>query len=217
MTKEERLAELKKRLNATAGHNTQLGGGLQIYGTIDLPGFKITNAQRNTKKRFDRFDINSLKGKTVLDLGSNIGCLSFEAFNRGAKSCFGIEYMKPRVDLANDIAKFVGINDVVRFIHGDLNTLKIPGSYDVVFALAVDGWISNKQNLYSQLGTICKETLFFETHIGAGQGATGKPKHEEVHKLLKGVGFKTITYVDKPQTDTVDRQQFRPNYIAQKK
>lgn len=216
MTKEQMLQDIKKRLISTAGHNTQLGNGLQIYGTIDIPGFKIPNAQRNTKNRFERFGIDHLTNKTVLDLGSNIGCISFEAYNRGAKSCLGIEYMKPRVDLANDIAKLANINDRVKFIYGDLNTIIIKESYDIVFALAVDGWLTNKNNLYGQLGRITKEALYFETHIGASQGQTGKPDHKAVYDILYHQGFSRVDYINKPHKDTYDRQQFRPNYVAYK-
>ena len=153
------------------------------------------------------------EGKTILDLGCNMGSMSFEACNLGAKSVVGYDVIPDRIEVANGIATFEKLP--AEFRVGNVDEDHIEGEYDITFCLALDGWVKNPDKLYKIIGRCTKEKLYFETHIGAGQGQTGKPEVDKVTNILKDIGFKTIEYINKKHDDmNQGREQFRQNYRA---
>ena len=151
--------------NERGRHQCALGA---IYNTIDLPDLKVAPAmaQRDCAKRFRKFGISSesLGNKSVLDLGSNIGGIIFEAVKHSPLSAIGVEYDAAKVHVSNRVAKFSNLG-TVRFIQADIDKLKhstIGGAKDVIFCLAVDGHVKKRNRLYKFLGTATKETLYFE-------------------------------------------------------
>jgi SAM-dependent methyltransferase len=57
-----------------------------FYHTLDLPGFGTVEGEWDLRGRFDDYvDGIDLRGKTVLDVGTANGFLTFEAEKRGAK------------------------------------------------------------------------------------------------------------------------------------
>lgn len=58
-----------------------------FYHTLDLPGFGLVQGEWDLRGRFDDYVGGvDLRGKTVLDIGTANGFLTFEAEKRGAKS-----------------------------------------------------------------------------------------------------------------------------------
>jgi SAM-dependent methyltransferase len=58
-----------------------------FYHTLDLPGFGTVRGEWDLRDRFDDYIGGvDLRGKTVLDIGTANGFLTFEAEKRGAKS-----------------------------------------------------------------------------------------------------------------------------------
>jgi SAM-dependent methyltransferase len=60
--------------------------GCYFYHTLDLPGFGVVEGQWDLRGRFDDYigGVN-LRNKTVLDVGTGNGFLTFEAEKRGAR------------------------------------------------------------------------------------------------------------------------------------
>ncbi len=57
-----------------------------FYHTLDLPGFGVVRGDWDLRENFDEYIGHvELKGKTVLDVGTASGFLSFEAEKRGAR------------------------------------------------------------------------------------------------------------------------------------
>jgi hypothetical protein len=160
----------------------------QIYGSIDVPGFK-QEGRRDPKARLDQFRVN-LAGKTVLDLGCNAGAMSFEAFNRGASKVMGLELLAPRIDTARSIANFAGIDDRVSFYqHNFDRAYAIPNApFDVVFAFAIDHQTSCRLSLYRLLCEVTSEVLLLESSLQ-------KEHHNDIMNDLAHAGFKTVEYV----------------------
>ncbi len=74
------------------------GWGYQSIG--DHPG------QRDMEHRFSVMNLpNSFEGKTVIDIGCNIGIACIESKKRGAKRVVGIDYRDENIGIANEIAK----------------------------------------------------------------------------------------------------------------
>lgn len=156
-----------------------------LYSTMTLPGLDDMQAVRDTLKRFDDFDVpEDLTGKTVLDLGANVGAVSFEAAIRGASRVIGAEYRDDRVSLCNIIAKYFDLNDHVKFFPADFNEgkqrLKFGPdepppekpwrvSSDIVFCCSVDEYILDRLKFYKMLFEVTNETLYLESNVQRGQ------------------------------------------------
>jgi SAM-dependent methyltransferase len=68
-----------------------------FYHTIDLPGFGLVPAQWDLRGRFDDYVGGvDVAGKSVLDIGTASGFLSFEAEKRGATRVLSFDMSDPR-------------------------------------------------------------------------------------------------------------------------
>lgn len=107
---------------------------------------------------------------TVLDLGCNAGHMLFEAVSRGMPKCFGIEKDPLQVKVGNQIAAYMGFEDVVKLICDDISPISRDflkektdiAQFDSVFCLAVDGYVSNPDRFYGALVDITKDICYFE-------------------------------------------------------
>jgi len=72
-------------------------GDCFFYHTMDLPGFGEVKGHWDLRGRFDDYIGGvDLKGKTVLDVGTATGFLSFEAEKRGAARVLSFDISDPR-------------------------------------------------------------------------------------------------------------------------
>ena len=148
--------------------------GRSLYGTIDLTGFEDLNktAIRDTRARFNAMDIkeHSFTGKTLLDIGCNIGHMLFEATTCGFPISYGLEHISGTVDIGNMIADYLRVSDRIIIQHADVNILtksmleQLTGKeqFDIVFCFAIDGYIRNPEVFYKLLTNVTKEILYFE-------------------------------------------------------
>lgn len=230
--------ELVEKLIAVSGYKRNAIGA--IYGSIDLPGFQIvassfesgplqtghsvrqegqksTLAERDTKKRFQKFKIDSLKGKTVLDIGSNTGAMAFEAYSKGADLVIGIDVVAPQVEVANDIAHYAAIDDKVRFFVFDVDTMTLDdlksmvgcNLFDICFCLSLDLWVKDVQHLYDFMSKATKETLYFESN----------KRYRDIDKCtseLTSLGFTIVDYVGSCEDQAAAYAPDRLNFIAYK-
>lgn len=178
-----------------------------IYCAFTTPNFTVYRheAQRDASMRFEKFGLNrnTLQGKRVLDFGSNIGAMLFQATNFSIAEGVGVEYDYDKVKIAQEIASLSQL-DNLSFRQGDIDALNADelGDFDITFALAVEGHIQNPAKFYKLLGAITKETLYFEGNQGCDI--------ENVKNILNNVGFKHVEYLGFCNDDIVPTNNRRP-------
>jgi len=189
------------------------------YGSFDLLAFGVTkdDAQRDTEKRLKKFGIDNktISGKTILDIGSNIGAIGFSLEKYKPKKYLGIEYCKEQVDVANRIAAVEGLTNY-GFSNGDFGTIEAidffygedGGPFDTVFCLSVNKHINNEDYLYRLLGELTGKTLFFEGNYGTNI--------DEVSEKLKEAGFRNIFFCGHCDDDIKASNNNRPLLVAEK-
>jgi hypothetical protein len=193
----------------------------KIYGTLDLPHFKIKDAQRDVEKRLQKLGVTAkdISDRNILDIGSNVGALLFALERYKPKSCAGLEYLANQVQVANKIAtienfkniEFMAVNlddlDADHIQDGDVDLLAARA--DTTFCLSVNKHVKDEDNLYKLLGKLTKETLFFEGNAGTDK--------DEVIKKLGEVGFTTVEYLGFCDDDVRPANNNRPLFRASKK
>ncbi len=122
-------------------------------GTETTPGFRSV--------RDDVLDQIDFVGKTVLDLGSNLGELSRAARGRGATLVDGFEYDPYFVDVANAVNAFNGVTRVSFFERDITAEATFTERYDIVLAFSV--WVYVRPLLPLVTG-IANDLFVLETH-----------------------------------------------------
>lgn len=178
-----------------------------IYCAFTTSNFTVhrSEAQRDAAIRFEQFGLNqtTLQGKRVLDLGSNIGAMLFQASNYAIAEGLGIEYDHDKVMIAQEIARLSQL-DSLSFVQGDIDTLNANqlGTFDVTFAFAVESHVNDPNRLYGLLGDVTKEVLYFE-----GNGGCDVVKATE---SLRRAGFSHVEYLGVCMDDIVPDNNRRP-------
>ena len=139
----------------TTGEAIQAGNHYQSVALGDVR----TRGFRNDRTEFlDQIDFS---GKTVLDLGSNLGELSREARTRGASLVDGFEYDPYFIEIAELVNAFNGTTRV-SFYQRDIGDPEIyTERYDIVLAFAVMG--QGAANAMWRIAEIT-DVLVLETH-----------------------------------------------------
>jgi SAM-dependent methyltransferase len=185
-----------------------------MYCAFSTPNFTVApkEAQRDAGKRVAHFGLTAenVRGKSVLDLGSNAGAMLFQLSNFAPRAGLGIEYDRDKVDLANEIAAHAAIPDV-RFEQGDLDKLTVAdiGVHDIVLALAIEGHVNNPERLYRLLGEVTGELLCFEGNSNCDMAAA--------RKHLKAAGFTRMVDLGFCDDDRDPRNNRRPQLLARKR
>jgi len=134
------------------------------YHEIPQLGIK---GKRSLNDRIKFYDPNDFVGSTVIDLGCNMGQMSFQAKAWGASKVTGVEFDWTAVKKANQIKEQLNLD--INFIVDDLDSnflwTSLP-NFDVVMFLAV---IDTKEleNRYGILSKACRKTnkvMYFEGH-----------------------------------------------------
>lgn len=186
----------------------------RIYSSFDLPHLAVTNreAQRDSARRFANFGMNdeSLRNKTILDLGSNIGGMLFEAQRFQPGRCLGIEYDQDKVELAARVAAYNGLTSV-SFQHANIDRLtahELGEPFDVVFCLAIESHVKRLNHLYALLAQVTCETVYFEGN------ASTDPADAEA-RLLRA-GFATVEHLGLSDDDCLASNNCRSLLVARK-
>ena len=184
----------------------------RIYGSFRLPFLSVHPdlVQRNSQQRFAKFGIDqeNMRGKTVVDLGSNIGAMSFTALEYGASSVLGLEFDKDKVELAHQVSCYNGLTNA-EFRQANIDTLdpvSMGGPFDIVFCLAVEAHVENVDRLYSTLRELTGQILYFE-----GNSST---ERKDVETRLREVGFKSVEFLGVSDDDCLEDNNKRPLFIA---
>ncbi len=159
--------ELFVRLANLSGPFRQPHKGMSkgmLYGSFHFEEFYHTKAWRNTLQRFYQFGVpNDLSGKTVLDVGSNSGAMSFEFAKRGAK-VVGLEYNKERVDVCNELVDFLDVNAVFHQVDLNIGFPEMSHPFDIVICTAVDIYMKDRVKLYEFVSNMTKGVCYFESN-----------------------------------------------------
>jgi len=116
----------------------QYFGRLQFYQSFEPLGLA---GQRPTEERARLYGFDTLIGPAsrVLDVGSNMGCISLEAARR-AREVIGIEINEDLLWIAEKLRKHVGVANV-RFLRMSFDRFEDVERFDLILASAVRRWI----------------------------------------------------------------------------
>lgn len=150
------------------------------FGTYQsVPELAIRQASRQDHvQRLKEYGVFKLiGGKTVLDIGCNMGMLTLECAKTARQVC-GIERFEEYVDIGNILKDFYKIKNI-DFV-GDTfldHISENKGRYDVILALAVHDWMECEfltffKHLYNLLAK--HGTVIFESHKGQSLKRLGR-------------------------------------------
>lgn len=175
------------------------------YQSISHRGQLLLQGRRqDLQERIQLMDPHDLKGKSVLDLGCNIGMNCYLAVEAGAREAVGIDRSKRLVTAAARINCYFAAP--CRFLVQDLD--KEPselGRFDTVFCLSVAAHVKDPGMLVTWCQAAAKETVYFEGHA--------KTKRDDYVYLLNSDNFSAIDLIghthDGRQFGTKTRPLFR--------
>ncbi len=143
----------------------------KIYQGFVFDNGHIFHGYSSSNKVYDSYEklpfmlLNKVKGKEVLDIGSNQGFFSFQAAIAGAKEVTGLEITKPDIEAANDIKKILQL-DNVNFINTDAVKFleETEKEFEVIIANSVIHQIYNNlegaESMLDNIASKCKYFLF---------------------------------------------------------
>lgn len=187
-----------------------------IYATFDLEFLKVNNVigQRDIKKRFKKFkvDENEIKGKNILDIGSNIGSVLFEVVKMEPKSALGLEYDENKVKISNTIKNLHFKNNNLRYEVCDVESPSFlegfKNTFDIVFCLAVVDHLKNKDAFIKKLGEVCNGILYFEGNSGTNV--------DYIKERLNDAGFSSVEFIGLSDDEKNESNNNRPLFRAKK-
>jgi 2-polyprenyl-3-methyl-5-hydroxy-6-metoxy-1,4-benzoquinol methylase len=103
--------------------------------------------------------LEPLAGKTVLDVGCGSGryCLAFA--ERGAIRVVGVDFAAAMIDLANDYARRLGVQDRCEFRAGLFPDVVPDGPFDVSTAMGFFDYIADPVPLIARLRELTGQTI----------------------------------------------------------
>jgi len=194
---EARETDLVKQAYTRRG--THIGVAYQSVDEMDIKG------TRNMPYRVKALKLSEINfsGKTVLDIGCNLGYFCRYAAENGARRVVGIDRI---ADLSFQISNHLGDwnTDYLRLrLPDDLEEIKVLTGiekFDIVIAAAV---VKHVGGLASWLSKLCKETFIFEGH---GSIPADNYSHD-LNELFKEVVYLGTT------NDNYIRHLFRCNVV----
>ena len=195
----ESAEDIHKRLAKISGPLHEKHSGISddtLYGSFHYDKFNYTKCWRDSLHRFNQLGVpKDLSGKTVLDIGSNTGAMSFEFARRGAKVT-GLEYNGERVFVCNELRDYLEVD--AEFHQVDLN-LSIPDSiscqeYDIVCCCAVDAYVDDQAALYKFVSNMTKDTCYFESNHPSAVSKDITKEVEDVKKHFRS-SFEKVVFI----------------------
>lgn len=159
--------KLKKLLQAwkLAQKSNASSPGIPIaYYSLEFNGITFPG-ERPWIRRWDELkNISDYSGKTIIELGCNMGLLSAFLINEaGAQKCIGVDHDGKILESAKIISDVFNVNSIFRKINFDsLNKWEnelLAFNADIIFALNVLNWVSDKDRFLQFLSAF-KEVIF---------------------------------------------------------
>ena len=159
----------------------------QSLPVLGIKGARPSDIRTEVYRLYEFLD----KSKNVLDIGCNVGFLDMTIAEH-VNSVTGLEYNPVFVDIANNTAKILGI-DNVSFVQGDFKLWckENTRTYDAVFSFAVHYWIGLPPEEYAAILSkllVPGGYLVFESHcltIDIGQNTDEFEKAITLHNFTK--------------------------------
>lgn len=214
-----RLSEIHSRLLTHAGSFHAASGRRERHDKSRPFASFITrnvsvlpaSAQLDTAERLRRFGVGAkhIREKTILDLGANLGSTLFQLSNFMPTRALGIEFDDAKVALATEVTAESKL-DNLEFRVGDLDKLSPAelGEFDVVFCLALEGHLIDREHLFQILGAVTASELYYEGNSGCDVN--------EVAAALRDVGFVEVNYLGSCSDGTQPANNVRPLISARK-
>ncbi len=134
-------------------------GKFSKYQRIELP-YGLELPGRDNTPKIEAVFKDSLRGRSVLDIGCYYGLYCHEARKRGATRVVGIEVDQERYQVAKKIAEF--IDDGVEIVQGDFREIDLDVTFDVILFLSVIHHLRDPIAVIRRLASLCTETLIVE-------------------------------------------------------
>jgi len=181
------------------------------YQKVDLP-FGIETPGRDTGKKFEVSGIeNTVKGKTVLDIGCNVGAFCFLSEKAGAGEVHGIDIDPGFINTAKVLADIK--KSGVKFHTVDLNGAMGyfgKGKFDISYAFAVLHKMTGSEDQWRVLADpgYAEELSIFENALKTIIGLTRETVFIELTYRFRGYPGSGDKY---PAYENID-----PHYFAEK-
>ena len=182
---------LKDLLNAwkLAQRSNASSPGVPIaYYALEYNGVYFPGERPWVKRWNELKDISDYSGKTILELGCNMGLLStFLLKDAEAQKCVGVDYDNEILKTAKIISKVFEVNPEFRQVNFDSTTNwedeLLSCKAQIVFALNVLNWVKDKERFLRFLSKF--NEVIFEGH--------DLPENEK--NRFKQIGFTTIEVI----------------------
>jgi hypothetical protein len=151
----ENIPELQNQIEIkTAYPKGQTSKNYQMYWLKD----HYAEGVRDTLLRYNRMGLaDDLRGKSVLDLGCNLGALSVEAYRRGARFITGLDLDVESIECARGLARANGFQ--INYQVMDLRPIEAVQKYLAAYYKHKDVDIVFAQGLHESLGENLWELL----------------------------------------------------------
>lgn len=205
------LDEIRSAITLLSGSGKRLSTQRRhgIYSSFTLPGLDDMVAVRDTLRRFDDFRLSGvtdeeprpLEGQSVLDLGANVGAMTFEFARRGA-TVTAVEYREDRAELIRQISAHFGLDVTVHV--ADFNAREADWSgwkspHDYVLCSSVDEYISDLESFYDMLREVSQGgTLLLESNV---------QWNFDVLAVLECHGFSSRAYLGNGHSGGISRKR----------
>jgi 2-polyprenyl-3-methyl-5-hydroxy-6-metoxy-1,4-benzoquinol methylase len=151
--------------------------------------------------RIRMFDERDLKGKSVLELGCNIGANCYLAAQAGARSVVGVDYSHRMITAAIRLNAYFALP--CRFVVQDLNAEWADVEpADTTFCFSLINHLQNKEALVRTILRNTKHTLYFEGH--------GHTRQSDYDYLLNKDHFSSIEFLGHMRDGIHNEKRTRP-------
>jgi SAM-dependent methyltransferase len=157
------------------------------FDTAKTPIFRPDWPNRHQERRRMGFDPlvqalgGSLRGRSVLDLGSNAGFWSLAAIEAGADFVLGIDGRQMHIDQANLVFELKQIDPSrYRFELGNIFEHIVEGQFDVVFAVGLMYHIAKPVELFELIARVAPKLVWIDTLVNLIPGGAFRVAFEDV-------------------------------------
>lgn len=166
------------------------------YHSFKIDDFEF-KGQRNPKQRFKDLPF-SLKGLSVLDIGSNQGSMLY-TFSKDIKYGVGIDYDSRMINVANKIKSYSNIHNVDYYVFNleeeNLDYIQdyLPeNQVDLVFLLSICMWIKNWREVIDFSAKVSPKMVF---------ESNGNPEQQDEQIAYLKKTYKNVDLINEKSED----------------
>jgi tRNA (mo5U34)-methyltransferase len=149
----------------------------------------------------------SLRGRRVLDLGSNAGFWALHAIDAGADFVLGVDGRQVHVDQANLVFEAKGVDPArYRFEQGNIFEHDFTESFDVVLCLGLMYHISKPVELFEVMANSGAEIIVIDTNVFPSRFSFFKVSHESVETPLNAYDYELLLVPTRQALSDLARQ-----------